>query len=693
MLAPNDPANVLVVTSQANEAEGFIATLRNGGLAVRGLHSAEMERIHQLVEGNGCDLVLCCGYDPEIDEESVLARHRALETDVPLILVSEHQSDAQSLIRALRAGARDLAQRDDREHLQLVVTRELADLRERRRARDLERRLQECDDRTRELIEGTAEAVAFVQQGLHLHANPAFLERFGFSSLDDLQSVTFLDLIAADQRQPVRDLLRQCEVGGAQGARELATACLRSDGSPFPAVLSAVSSEMDGEQCLRIVLHGTPGAHPASSAGASRSSSWDLACYPHLLGALQARLGTGSSVERPFALFVLRLPGATDLLRSAGLHRGLGAIDALGQSIATAAQPLGTLYRITGDSFALLSDVADRAAAKALEQRLLAEVRLELPADTAGAARQDCEVGQVFVTGGARSPADLLDEAYRLSLGEAPTIPAEPAATPTSVAVRGRQPTKDAVAVSAKVEAALETDRLELVYQPIVSLLGDHQENYSVLARLADEEEDLIESQEFLGAAIHNGLVQRLDKWSVRQATSAIGEHRRAGHVLNFFVHLAEDSVRDPGLIVWICDCLRDFDVRGSWLTFVFQEALVETDRVPLTRLIDGLRKIKCRVAMNRFGASQEPEALLQGIPVDFVLFQPEYAQGLADDAKKQKRLIELANLAREHNVKSVVTGVEEARTLTILWNAGVDYVQGNFLQRPTSTLEAPASA
>jgi EAL domain-containing protein (putative c-di-GMP-specific phosphodiesterase class I) len=213
------------------------------------------------------------------------------------------------------------------------------------------------------------------------------------------------------------------------------------------------------------------------------------------------------------------------------------------------------------------------------------------------------------------------------------------------------------------------------------------------LARLADEEEDLIESQEFLGAAIHNGLVQRLDKWSVRQATSAIGEHRRAGHVLNFFVHLAEDSVRDPGLIVWICDCLRDFDVRGSWLTFVFQEALVETDRVPLTRLIDGLRKIKCRVAMNRFGASQEPEALLQGIPVDFVLFQPEYAQGLADDAKKQKRLIELANLAREHNVKSVVTGVEEARTLTILWNAGVDYVQGNFLQRPTSTLEAPASA
>jgi len=97
-------------------------------------------------------------------------------------------------------------------------------------------------------------------------------------------------------------------------------------------------------------------------------------------------------------------------------------------------------------------------------------------------------------------------------------------------------------------------------------------------------------------------------------------------------------------------------------------------------------------VALNRFGAIPQPDALLQTIPVDFVLFQPEYAQGLADDMQKQKRLLELANLAREHKVRSVVTGVEEARALTILWNAGVDYVQGNFLQRPTSRLEALAS-
>jgi EAL domain-containing protein (putative c-di-GMP-specific phosphodiesterase class I) len=63
----------------------------------------------------------------------------------------------------------------------------------------------------------------------------------------------------------------------------------------------------------------------------------------------------------------------------------------------------------------------------------------------------------------------------------------------------------------------------------------------------------------------------------------------------------------------------------------------------------------------------------------------------LADDPNKQQRLVSLAKLAREFNVKTVVTGVEDARSLTILWTAGVDYVQGNFLQRPSPTLETAA--
>jgi multidomain signaling protein FimX len=242
--------------------------------------------------------------------------------------------------------------------------------------------------------------------------------------------------------------------------------------------------------------------------------------------------------------------------------------------------------------------------------------------------------------------------------------------------------------MTAKIEQALANDRFILVYQPIVSLMGDNQENYSVLLRMLDEDERLLEAQDFIGPAIRSGLIERIDKWAIRHAIRAIGEHRRAGHSLSFFINLAEDSFRDPGVIIWICDCLREFDVRGSWLTFVFQEELVDNNLSALNRLVESLKKIKCRVAVNRFGATDHPQMLLQALSLDYVLLMPDYAQGLADDKDKQQRLLSLANLAREFNVKSVVTGVEDARALTILWTAGVDYVQGNFLQRPAPTLE-----
>lgn len=686
-------ATVLVLTSQANEAERLITSLRNGGLAVRGLHTADGERIHRLVERGDCDLVVCCGYDPEVDLGSVLARHRELDTDVPLILVSDHQNDSQSLIRTLRAGARDVTERDDQEHLQLVVARELADLRERRRARELEQRLQRCEQRGRELIESTGEAVAFVQEGLHLHANPPYLRLFGFASLDELQAATFLDLIASAGRRSARDFLRQRETGSLPDSSELVADCVRSDGSRFSSILSAMPSESDGEPCLRLVVRQAVTTQAGEDLGQSRSNPAGPAGYGDLLNDLEARIGPDGSVAHPFALFMLRASGANAWLQTLGLHRGLRSLDSLALSLAAAAPDSGRVYRFGGDSFALVADVGESDAARALAQRIRSEVRLEPPHGSDVEARLDCDLGHVFASGTAPPPMELVEDLYRLCLGQATEAAAKTGIPqrPTSLATRGKQAPEDGdEAMSVKIEQAIDNDRLLLVYQPIVSLLGDNQENYSVLVRLIDEAENLLEARDFIGPAIRNGLIERIDKWAIRQATRAIGEHRHAGHALNFFVNLAEDSFRDPGLIIWICDCLREYDVRGSWLTFVFQEELVANNLTSLTRLIEGLRKIKCRVAVNRFGATDRPEALLQGLPLDFVLFQPDYAQGLADDKDKQQKLLGLANLAREYNVKSVVTGVEEARTLTILWTAGVDYVQGNFLQRPSPTLEIP---
>ncbi|MEJ2325777.1 MAG: EAL domain-containing protein [Chromatiaceae bacterium] len=128
------------------------------------------------------------------------------------------------------------------------------------------------------------------------------------------------------------------------------------------------------------------------------------------------------------------------------------------------------------------------------------------------------------------------------------------------------------------------------------------------------------------------------------------------------------------------------------FVTFQIIEEHARRQSASLRKLMDGLNKVKCRLALNRFGLAPNPEMLLKGLQVHFVKFAPELGQGLADDAQKHRRLLDLTKMVRDAGAKTVVTGVEDARSLTLLWTAGVDYVQGNFLQKPADTIDLQGS-
>jgi EAL domain-containing protein (putative c-di-GMP-specific phosphodiesterase class I)/GGDEF domain-containing protein/DNA-binding NarL/FixJ family response regulator len=687
MPAQAQPVILLVMTSQPNEAERLITSLRNGGLPVRGMYTATADRIDELVERRACDLIICCSYDPSVDLDAVLTRHRELAADVPLIVVADHHGDQESVIKALRAGARDVTDREDAEHLQLVVGRELADLRARRQVRHLTHQLQQCESRARELVETTGEAVAFIQDGMHVHANPAYLSLFRFPTVDDLQSAAFLDLIATDQRAAVRDFLRTRTTPEAQGLAEIPTIFVRADAGNFRGILFAAPAERDGEPCLRLIVRTAD--RSTDPAADSADQLHEITGTATLIAAIATALGNEGRPATPFALFYIRLRGAADLLRTLGLTQGQAVIGSVAAPLALVCGELGVLARVSDDGYGLLVPELDETAAHTLAERIRAEVRLPEAQTAQTRIEADCDVGYVVVSGPSADPTEVLDDAYRACLGGTVLITRAGMQEPTSLAARDKQPTIEGEdPLTSKIESALDNDRFILVYQPIVSLMGDNQENYTVLVRLIDESGDLLEAKDFIVPAIRSGLIERIDKWAIRNAVKTMHEHRQAGRNFNFFINLAEDTFRDPGAVIWICDCLQEFDVRGNWLTFVIQEELVDGNLGSLSRLVESLKKIKCRIAINRFGGTDHPQMLLQGLPLDFIWLRPEFTQDLADDKDKQQRLLALANLAREFNVKSVVTGVEDARALTILWTAGVDYVQGNFLQRPSTNLE-----
>ena len=729
--------NLLILTSRPDEAARLVTVLRNGGLPVHGTHTHDPQRLEELVRHHQCDLMLCCTYDPKVDLDSVMAQYRSLGIDVPLILIGEADAESEPLMQALRSGARDLTERNQSVHLQLAVARELGDLEERRALAEARERLAHCEQRARDLVEASTEPFAFVQQGVHVLANPAYRYLFGFAPDEDIEGTPVLDLVSPEHQGATKAFLRSQESDhGDVRLSQLPLTWMHSDGSRFEAELHAAQAEIDGEPCLRLTLKTRPKPGPASIAH-DVDPDTKLPSRTALLKEMSKRLAAG-----PGASLVLLYIGMLDLGHIAQ-HDGLSAAFTAAAELAGTLSGLvpagGYLARVGDSAYAMLVEVAGHQEARSIAEDVSQGVRLALGAK-AGNAGAQFAIG-LSVTGPEISSAStLLDKAYgdahrRLPSTQAPVagpgcanlrVQATPdlSAVPEAPAVHPGHPVAGSPGPSAaKPEApparapasrptpgrsqrtaeeeverrmadlldqALGTGpaELRLVYQPIVSLMGDSQENYSVLVRLLDAEGVLHEAKEFIGMAGARGRLGEIDRWVISHAVAELASQRSNGHRCNFFVNIGEVSLQDDALLVWICDRLRDLQVRGSWLTFQFPEKDACRNSHALARMVEGLKKIKCRIALARCDQIDDSRELMQQMQIDFLLFAHDFAQGLEEDKVKQADLVAFASLGHEYKVQSIVTGVEDPRALTVLWTAGVDFVQGNFLQTPSPTIE-----
>ena len=61
--------------------------------------------------------------------------------------------------------------------------------------------------------------------------------------------------------------------------------------------------------------------------------------------------------------------------------------------------------------------------------------------------------------------------------------------------------------------------------------------------------------------------------------------------------------------------------------------------------------------------------------------------QGLAQSQDKQQRVKELVELARGKAATTIAERVEDANTMAVLWQLGVEYIQGYFVNAPEAVV------
>lgn len=685
MAAEHSAIRLLLLEASQNEAERLVSLFRNAGRATRAQRLTDPAGLDELLS-QSWDLAILAPPSPELDSLSAL---RQLRRRVPQLAVIQRvpPDDPAAVLDALRLGARDGIASDNDEHLLLASLRELGNLAERHERRRLEQALAEAEQRCQLLLANAVEAVAYVHDGLHIHVNSAYVELLGYPSAEDLEITPLMDLIAAADQPALREAFRQLR--DDPSPLELDCRCVRQDGSTLGVRLRLTPAIYLDEPCVQLHLREE---RAAPAAEALEEQLREVRFQDTLTGLLnrsrmlelledaleRARLGAPASFAY---LSIDRYPTLLAEL-------GIGAMDellvALAERLREHFGTLVTLSRFADDAFtALLPQAADASLDSAFERLLGRQERQ--PLTLAGRTLAiSYSIGVVSLDNHTKSAGDLVDRAHRS---------ARQVAQRGGNACKRYDPQEELAAAAnrgnlvAMVKQALQQNGFRLLFQPVIGLRGSSHEYYEALLRLVNPQGEEVSPTEFARTARDSGLSGQIDRWVIQQAVRQLGEHRARGHGTRIFVHLSGATLGDLELLPWLRETLQGQQLDAEAVIFQLSEEDLLAQPEQALAMAQRLRRQGHPVTLSGFAAGDPPLASLRLLVPDYVKLSGKLIKDLGQPEHQERLKAMVAELSAQ-NVQTIAPFVESASVLAQLWQVGVHFIQGYYLQEPSQAMD-----
>ena len=667
----------LIVYSRHQEAVEIInSTLRNAGHPVHCAWVRDLAAFGDALAQGKAQLTFVCLPDAE-DAAPVMELRDRQAAAMPVVLVRDTVSE-DGLTRALELGARDVVTLKARPRLRAVAERELHLARLDTALAGTLASAHQYRDQMRAFMAGSTDAIVHVQEGIVVDANPAWIELTGLDDAAAIVGQPLMDAFTPASHAALKGAL----VATAQGKwsdHSLKATAVLPGGGEMPLELELERFDFDGEPAVRIKV--PTQRHDSVSITQQLAEALKLDTGTGLLKR-SAFLETGRThLAQPLkgglrAVLYLEPDKLAALDSDPGPLALELLLDSVGAMLRGQLQPGDIGGRLTGRGYAVLIERGNTRDLDAFIRRLVERI-----------------AGHVFQVG-ERSLS------ITASAGAALCAANKPLPGPLNVAIRSqraaaaaggnrtlRQEDRDESRSEAEadrtwahqIKSALMANRFRLVQQPIASLVGEDRAMFDLVVRMLDERGQEVLPSEFLTAASRTDLMKNIDRWVVGAAMSFCAA--RKPHKV--FVRLSRDSLRDETLATWLEQQLKASRIEPSHVVIQVSEELATRHLKEAKSLQQLLARLGFEFAVENYGSGRDPGQLLSHVPVNYVKIDGSLMQGLANDRPLQERVKALVEQARERSITTIAERVEDANTMAVLWQLGIEFIQGYFVNSP----------
>lgn len=681
--------SIAVLSRDQTDVELVNRTLRDAGHAAHCHWVEKPDSFEDTLQREPLELIILNIDNYADNTHQVIKQKEAYLPEIPIIAL-QSKVDEGHILQAMSDGACDLVSTDKTDRLKAVVSRELRTIRLERALNSTLFSASEYRKQLSNYMHGSNHAIANVQEGIVTEVNASWLKLFAKKNAEDVAGLPLMDnfatasqaaikgaLIATTKGKWQKDdtLFVNADIGGQTSSElELAFQLVRNDTGAFVQIQIAPQATI-AEEPTKLI-------HEALK----RDPTTLFFHRAQFIDRITKRLSRKPKSGLHLVAYI-KIDDFSDIIKHVGHVASEEVIALFAEEVRKRLHPRDVAGRFEGTAIMTLLERGNERDAEVWGNQLIEHMQAQTFQIGKQTVTLTCTVGICSVSGVYANLDEIIDAvANTCRVGK--ENGGNCVHLDESSDADTRQRKFDAIWIK-HIKAALIDDRFRLAHLPIAGLRSESLKMYDMLVRMLDEQGNAVLPSEFLPAAERNNLMKTIDRWIFAASLDYCADND-ADRV---FVRLSRHSMQDPSLLEWIQQALRERHTDASRICVQIPEEEAAKYLKQTRHTLQGLRKLGIKFALEHYGVDKNRLEILDLLQPDYIKINGELMHALVSDTGMQESVRALAAAANERNIQTIAERVENANAMAVLFQLGVHYMQGHYVQEPEVVLQEVVNA
>ena len=230
--------------------------------------------------------------------------------------------------------------------------------------------------------------------------------------------------------------------------------------------------------------------------------------------------------------------------------------------------------------------------------------------------------------------------------------------------------------------------QFEVYYQPQIDK-NEKLAGLEALIRWNHPQKGLISPGIFLPVAINEGMIKKIDLWTIENVIKQIKKWLNKGFnpgIVSCNVTMQQLESRD--FISKLKFLIKKYDFDTRYLGIEVTEESIMQNAENVNKTLKQIKELGITISLDDFGTGYSNLVKLKTLPIDKLKIDKSFIDGIPKDKNDVALTKIVIQTGKILNMKLIAEGVETKEQKDFVFENGVDYIQGYFYSKPLPAAE-----